>query len=396
MKKFDFASRSEKNGQKEKHIFSVLLCWLLVAGLLLLSGRPGIDKMPKSETFLAKEGTWERTASGEAVLCYSSLGLSKEELPCLAPKDGQKLAKGERMFRYYDTSLTSLLEELAFWEKELARLSLREGLDRNLLGMAIADYVEKRDGAKEEELLYLLSAYQGKAGYKKAEIEEKIETLEAQLALPKKEAFAPSDGYFYAETDGYEEIWDNLPASFSGDAVLSRLALSPKQKGEAKLLLDYTVTVLLFLPPETAGELTPKKVYPLTLADGTLLSAKLEKIHTVDEGTGCLAVFSAPLPLLSALPQRMQTATLLTKSETLLRVPRTAVLGQGEEAYVLVNYGGRVLARAVKIKRETEVYAYLTPATGKAERLGEACLFLKRNEAVLLKTDIYTHRDIFE
>ena len=121
----------------------------------------------------------------------------------------------------------------------------------------------------------------------------------------------------------------------------------------------------------------------------TLLSASISA-----DGASGVGVFMGDIPPQTTLPSRFTEVEILVREQTLLRVPKSALAKTDGQSYVLVNYGGRAMARGVSVEAETEIFAWLTLKKGSVTLFGEACPYLKQNEAVLLTPALYEHRKL--
>lgn len=367
---------------------------------MLLVALPTKEEPLLPLTYTVKEGVYRESLSGKTVLRFSSVALPCATDLAYTPANGQKVAKGEAVATEYPSSAKETLS--AIKEKEYA-LSLVLAKPLVTKALLLSQTVQWRNSAPqeqqkaEEELLFLLEAYRLNTKQTAENIRQDIAKLKNELPSPLAEGYAPRDGYYFASSDGLEEVWDGeVLSQLSAEEVLARLSLAPRQTENARLLCDFEAEAVMLLPARELGKLEKDKTYAMTLADGTSLSARLSYTDLSAEGETGVAVFRADIVPAARLPLRIQDATLLLREESLLRVPKATVLKAEGQAYVLVRHGERVLARGVEIAHETERFCWLAPLSGKVTVGGEVCLSLRSYEAVLLLPHLYRHKEILE
>lgn len=366
---------------------------------MLLLSLPTEKTVSLPDTYTVKEGVYQETLWGDAVLCYTSIAFENGEVVDYPLSSGEKVSRGQVVALQYPKEAAKQVQELAQLREQQTKQNYGD-LEEAYLRAEIVAWQKTcatgNQAAAREKLLGLLAAYQGKPDQEETARKEKIEELQNRLPPPKAEITSPKDGYFYPLGDGYEEIWDNLSLPISPEAARAGLSATPKQETTPKLVCGFEIQVIFTLSPEAVGKLRLEETYALTLADETSLSVTLTYKAVGETGEQAVAVFSAPMPPTAHLPKRIQRGELVIKEESLLRVPKNGVLREGERDYVLVSHGGRALARGVKVTYQTDIYCYLSPTSGKVELFGEKCPYLKKNETVLLETEKYKHRDILD
>ena len=370
-----------------------------MVGLLLLAYPNQAEHATDASTYIATEGILREQTEGEAVLSYQTLLVPKQQGVPLLRKNGEKVAKGQNLVTYYPEEAKATVERINDLKDALTRALAepyvsKEQIEYALACWRLAAQNQAHKQKAEEELLRLLSYYQAD-GQSPEALKQSIAELEQTLPLPTSETVSPRDGYFFWEADGFEATWDNLDMStLTPEEIEKRKQESQGETSYAKLVLDFRVSVAVSLSPFWLEQMEIGKTYALSTKEGLAMSATLLSASISADGASGVGVFMGDIPPQTTLPSRFTEVEILVREQTLLRVPKSTLAKTEGQSYVLVNYGGRAMARGVSVEAETEIFAWLTPKKGSVTLFGEACPYLKQNEAVLLTPALYEHRKL--
>lgn len=397
----DFRPRPNKPPTKQ-NIYSFFktkwLVWLCIVAVLALLCLPHKKASPLPSTYVATYSPWEVSLDGLCVVSYQALTLDMEGyIPSPTTPEG-KVAKGTSLLAKYPAEAEMILSMLwqCEWELAHAPSSLAGETEEIRTTLALwrrawlaGDTASQTQA--EEQLRLLCATPQKEADLLR--MQAVCQWLKAKLPSPTEQYIAPYEGFFSLQCDGYEDIWDKpTDTPLTCEAFINHLNTSPTPPACAKLISG--IETKLYMWVETAGllDVALGQKYTLRLADGTSIDAILSAMQNDADSPMSLLTFLSTSFSFFDMPKRIQNATLVMAKDTLLRVPKEAVLFDGAEGYVLVRHGSRLLARGIVIQHETDKWAYLAQRKGTLSLLGETCLYLKAGESVCITTNGLYHR----
>lgn len=203
---------------------------------------------------------------------------------------------------------------------------------------------------------------------------------------------SPADGCFLPDCDGLEALWDTEEAlSYTPTQVSDALAASPAPPKSGKLMVGFDRYIaFLSEKDDRTSVLRIGATYTLTLAGTETVSARL--LSREEEAEKELLRFCCSAsPRLYSLP-RVAEATLPLSCETVMRLPRTALLfDEADQPYVLCARGGHAVARGVCIRAFDGEEVLLSPTNGKMTILGQTLPCLMAGDEVLVCPQGLTH-----
>ncbi|MCI8331894.1 MAG: hypothetical protein HFE78_03625 [Clostridiales bacterium] len=370
-----------------KYTITSLICLSVIAYVcyhFVVLGMNDVSIMPAE--MITSEQRTEHTAylfRNEKVL-YSPNdgGVSYQYL------NGEKVNRGSVVAKVYSNSEgAALKDELVGYDNKISILS-RSGVDEGtrFIGTKIMDQeigrlyslmMEKLAAGdldfvqqKQEELNILLNKKKIVVGdvddYEEqiAEYEQKQEDLIAGLGSAYSEITTDSSGYFYADVDGYENIFtagniDNITLD-DFDAMLDAKPEGTSSKGYSvgKMVTDFKWYIGFEVDLESMRKYTLNKTYDVVFpynADATV-SMRLERIVTKDNADRCLLILSSNEAPSYFHYLRVQTVYLVEQSYTGYRVPIGAVRVVDKQRGVYILKGSVVRFKRIKPLAEVDGY----------------------------------------
>ena len=368
--------------------------------LFFLLAFPRKKAAPLPSTYVATYCPYSETVTGLCVLTYQAKEINlKGYIPSPLVKTG-KVAKETPLLVCYPKEAEEILAILEACEWELANAPSTQAGELASIRAQVALWRSawiSGNQDKQEEAIAKLRQLCG-APTKEADIariEAVCQWLTEALPSPIDQYLAPYDAFFSLDCDGYESIWDNQSTSpLSCEEFKIRLSTPPTEKAAAKLIEGIETSLYLWLETASICEVALGKSYSIEFADGTKIVATLSAIEHDSDAQMSLLQFKSNALSYFHLPQRIQNVTLTLRQDALLRVPKEAVLLEGEQAYVLVRHGSRILARGIVIAHETEKWVYLSQRKGTLSLFGETCAYLAAGESVAIQTNGLYHRKV--
>lgn len=254
------------------------------------------------------------------------------------------------------------------------------------------------ENALKDELLILMAKKDllssGKNDYNEeiAALENEKAQLVSALGIPLESVMTPTSGYFYSETDGYEEVFTAQTAKNLTIAIYDRLTNVQSTPGSNVVGTLVTNSQWYFatkVPENEAEGFLVGTTYECSFPDNShteAIAMKLISKETVASQT-LLVFYSSSLPRSfdTTRTQRMQATR---GSYTGFRIPAEVVRAENGTTFVYIFYDGVAERRQVKILWEQNGYYIVS-----SENNGPG--WLKLNDLIILNdTKLYPNKFI--
>lgn len=326
--------------------------------------------------------------------------------------DGEKVAANRTVADVYLSENISVSQKISEIKKqiEILRASMSLGkltLDEVNRKIELVSYeITQKNAAGDtaaadalgDELLILMAKKDllssGKDDYRQEidSLENQKQSLIAALGYPIESVITPNSGYFYSETDGYEEIFSVEAAkNLTMEAYDSLTASAPNKKPNTvgTLVTSSGWYYAAKLSEREAEGFLVGTTYECFFPDNShtdAISMKLIRKETVSAQT--LLVFyasSLPRSFDTARTQRMQANR---GSYTGFRIPAEVVRAENGKTFVYVFYEGVAEKREVDILWEQNGYYIVS-----SDNTGPG--MLKLNDLIILNdTKLYENKFI--
>lgn len=415
---------TEKRKIKPKKVVLLVLFAILALAILIAIGIAiiGLIQNP-TNTFIVENGTLssEENAVGyvlrdETVVQGQNYKNGMEKLKT----EGEKVAKGEPIFRYYTSGEEELKKKIAELDSKLQEAlsnqkdllpndtkSLEREIDAKLDELYQVNDIQKIREYKKDINSYItkrakmVGELSPSGSYIRSLIDKRNEYA-TELNSGSEYISAPQSGIVSYRIDGLEEVLSAKTQDFSYLSIetLENLNLKTGQiiatsEEAGKIINNFRCYIAILLSSENAKEATVGDNVMLRLASSKEVEATIEYI--AKEGESQLIVFSVEEQVEELINYRKISVDVVWWSYTGLKIPNSAIVYENDLAYVVRNRLGYLDKLLVKIKKQNEKYALVT--SYEPQELKELGISYSSTKKISLYDEILIHPDtskIFE
>lgn len=381
------------NKHKKKILFIILLCILPYVIYLVVN----LIKNP-TDTVYVEMGQIEEqeTAVGyivrnETVLKGENYKNGIEQIKT----EGEKVAKGEEIFRYYSNNEDDLIEQIQELDAKIDEAMSEEenslvSSDRKALEDQIDSSINKLYG--ESSLTNIQEAKQSITSNmtKKAKIAGQLSPAGSYLSklIDERSEYenklnsgseylnATESGVVSYRVDGYEEVlttddFSKYTKEFLENLNLKTGQIIPTSNESGKIVDNYTCYIVSVLDSEYARDAEVGDKVKLSLPSGNVVNATIE--YKTNENDDYILTFKIDEGVEELINYRKISFSIIWWSESGLKVPNSAISEEVQNgntvSYVVrtrVGYEDKIL---VKILKSNEKYSIVT--NYQAEELSE-------------------------
>lgn len=415
---------TEKRKIKPKKVVLLVLFAILALAILIAIGIAiiGLIQNP-TNTFIVENGTLslEENAVGyvlrdETVVQGQNYKNGMEKLKT----EGEKVAKGEPIFRYYTSGEEELKKKIAELDSKLQEAlsnqkdllpndtkSLEREIDAKLDELYQVNDIQKIREYKKDINSYItkrakmVGELSPSGSYIRSLIDKRNEYA-TELNSGSEYISAPQSGIVSYRIDGLEEVLSAKTQDFSYLSIetLENLNLKTGQiiatsEEAGKIINNFRCYIAIPLSSENAKEATVGDNVMLRLASSKEVEATIEYI--AEEEDSRLIVFSVEEQVEELINYRKISVDVVWWSYTGLKIPNSAIVYENDLAYVVRNRLGYLDKLLVKIKKQNEKYALVT--SYEPQELKELGISYSSTKKISLYDEILIHPDtskIFE
>ncbi len=394
MKKETKVQNKEKRGKnnfikflskhKKKLLFIVLLCILVYILYIVIN----LIRNP-TDTVYVEMGQIEEqeTVVGyivrdENVLKGENYKNGIEQIKA----EGEKVAKGEAIFRYYSNNEESLIKKIqdldakideAMAEEESNPLSADTKVLETQIDTKINEIYEESSLTSIQDAKQTISnnmtkkakiagEYSPAGSYLRKLIDERSD-YENQLNSGAEQLTATKSGLVSYRVDGYEEIlttddFSKYTKEFLEDLNLKTGQIIPTSNESGKIIDNYSCYIVSVLDSEYAKEAEVGDSVTLRLPSGKEVDATIE--YKTNEENECILTFKITEGVEELISYRKISFSIIWWNASGLKVPNSAIAQEehngNTENYVIrtrVGYEDKIL---VKILKSNEKYSIVT------------------------------------
>ncbi len=415
---------TEKRKIKPKKVVLLVLFAILALAILIAIGIAiiGLIQNP-TNTFIVENGTLslEENAVGyvlrdETVVQGQNYKNGMEKLKT----EGEKVAKGEPIFRYYTSGEEELKKKIAELDSKLQEAlsnqkdllpndtkSIEREIDAKLDELYQVNDIQKIREYKKDINSYItkrakmVGELSPSGSYIRSLIDKRNEYA-TELNSGSEYISAPQSGIVSYRIDGLEEVLSAKTQDFSYLSIetLENLNLKTGQiiatsEEAGKIINNFKCYIAIPLSSENAKEATVGDNVMLRLASSKEVEATIEYI--AKEGESQLIVFSVEEQVEELINYRKISVDVVWWSYSGLKIPNSAIVYENDLAYVVRNRLGYLDKLLVKIKKQNEKYALVT--SYEPQELKELGISYSSTKKISLYDEILIHPDtskIFE
>lgn len=349
------------------------LCWAIIS----------LIKHP-SDTFMIEEGKLSLEETVEGYIIREETVVQGENYKNGIVKikyEGEKIAKGEAIFRYQnnkESELVSKIEELDVKiEEALANETNLFPNDIALLETQIKTRLEevykqndiqKITKIKNEINTYInkkarIAGEQSPAGsYIKKLINERRE-YEEELNSNSEYVTATTSGLISYSIDGYESILssdnlDSVTKELLEDINIKTGQIIANSDKAAKIINNFEAYIAVVMNSESAMNAKEGDKVNLQLSTSEEIPATIEKIKETEKNERII-IFKIKKGVESLINYRKISLEVIWWSSTGLRVPNSAIITEGDFNYIIKNRAGYTDKIMIKILKQNETYSII-------------------------------------
>ena len=368
-----------KSKKTKKIIIGIIVAVAVIYGIFIVYK---LIKNP-SNTFIVENGTIseEETVSGYILRDEEVIEEKNKKTIIKIKEEGQRVAKGDSVFRYYSDKEGELESKIAELDGKIqAVLENEENLlpnDKKLLESQIENELDKVNGQNEisklAEYKKTISSYITKkakiigenspsGSYLKGLIEERT-SYEEKLKQESEYITAPSAGMVSYKIDGLEKVLttDNLNTfnkQFLQDLDLKVGKAIASSDVTAKIVNNYNNYIVFNSNSQEAKNAKVNDKVNIKVQNDEAIVAKIQNIIEEDDGSRTIAI-SVEKNIEELLSYRRISLDIIWWSASGYRVPNSAIKEIDNVTYVVRNRNGYLNKMAVKVLKKGEDYSIL-------------------------------------
>ena len=366
-----------KSKRTKKIIIGIIVVIAVVYGVFMVYK---LIKNP-SNTFIVENGTIseEETVSGYIIRNEEVIEEKNKKTIIKIKEEGQRVAKGDSVFRYYSDKEGELESKIAELDGKIqAVLENEENLlpnDKKLLESQIENELDKvneqNEISKLSEYKKTISSYITKkakiigenspsGSYLKGLIEERT-SYEEKLKQESEYITAPSAGMVSYKIDGLEKVLttDNLNTfnkQFLQDLDLKVGKAIASSDVTAKIVNNYNNYIVFNSNSQEAKNAKVNDKVNIKVQNDESIVAKIQNIIEEDDGSRTIAI-SVEKNIEELLSYRRISLDIIWWSASGYRVPNSAIKEIDNVTYVVRNRNGYLNKMAVKVLKKGEDYS---------------------------------------
>lgn len=366
-----------KSKKTKKIIIGIIVAVAVIYGIFIVYK---LIKNP-SNTFIVENGTIseEETVSGYIIRDEQVIEEKNKKTIIKIKEEGQRVAKGDSVFRYYSDKEGELENKIAELDGKIqAVLENEENLlpnDKKLLESQIENELDKVNGQNEisklAEYKKTISSYITKkakiigenspsGSYLKGLIEERT-SYEEKLKQESEYITAPSAGMVSYKIDGLEKVLttDNLNTfnkQFLQDLDLKVGKAIASSDVTAKIVNNYNNYIVFNSNSQEAKNAKVNDKVNIKVQNDEAIVAKIQNIIEEDDGSRTIAI-SVEKNIEELLSYRRISLDIIWWSASGYRVPNSAIKEIDNVTYVVRNRNGYLNKMAVKVLKKGEDYS---------------------------------------
>ena len=302
--------------------------------------------------------------------------------------EGEKVSKGEEIFRYYSNNEQSLVQKIKELDEKIDEAmaktektptsdtkALEDQIDSKLDSLYKENELTVIQNNKDEIINYMskkskIAGEQSPAGsYLKKLIDERSE-YEKELSSGEEYIEAPKSGIVSYRVDGYEDIlstddFGKYTKDFLEELNLKTGQIIPMSSEAGKIVDNYACYIVCVLDSEYAKNAEIEDSLTIRLPSGKEVKASIE-YKTIDNND-CILTLKIDEGVEELTAYRKISFSIIWWSSSGLKIPNTAILTEekngNEISYVTrtrIGYQDKII---VKVLKSNEKYSIVTNYT---------------------------------
>ena len=377
--------KKKKNTKKIVKLISVLFLTTFLIFFVLNFGT--LLKLP-SKTFIVKNGTlsFEEVATGYII--RDEVILKGEEYKngiVQIKSEGEKVAKGETVFRYYSNGEEKLLKQINELDLEINEVlsksenkikssdisSIDKQIEKNLKLIYNENEIEKIEEYNKQIEYYMtkksqIAGEQSVAGTHLKELIEQRNLLKEKIASEANNIVSSVPGIVSYRVDGLENILTINELSYLSKELLEDYELNvgaiiPQSIEEGKIVNNFFCYIACVINTENAMEAKEGDIVTLRLSNTEEVNAQIEKI--IEEEKNRVVVFKITKQVENLLEYRKVSLDIIWWQYEGLKISNNAIIEKNDLSYVQRKRTNHVDDILVKVLRQNDTFSIVTNYT---------------------------------
>ncbi len=404
--------RSQTNKKNKSKIIIIVLVIIAVSVYFLLSTVKLIQQ--PTDTFVVENGkvSQEETAIGYIIRQEQVIqGNNYKNGMAQIKSEGEKVAKGENIFRYYSNNEENLVKKIQeldvkiqeAMEKEIDRYSPDIKLLEEQIESKIEEVTKTNDIKKIAELKKDINAQITKkakmagelspaGSYIRKLIEERT-SYETKLNSGAEYITAPESGILSYRVDGLEDTLtydniSNLNSKYLENLKLKTGQIVASSSESGKIINNFECYIATSLKSESAKNAKEGQTVTIRLSNTEEINAKIEKIIQEDESR--LIIFKIYNEVENLSSYRKISLDIIWWSYTGIKVPNSSIIEENNRKYIVRSRMGYTDKILIKVLKTNEHYSIIRnyETTELKEELGYDSTSIRQNKNITLYDEI--------
>lgn len=376
------AKKKSKKNNKKRIIELILLASIVTLIIYVIYSIISLAVVP-TEVFMVQNDTISQEESSigyvireEKIAKGNNYQNGMEQIK----SEGEKVAKGDNIFRYYSSNeeginekiaeLNSQIQEALNGQKDLFSFSSDINAINNQIDEKIQSLKEKNDIQEIKEYKtdidkYILkkSKIAGELSVANSYINGLIEqknTLDNELKSNSEYVIAPMSGVVSYRIDDLEEVltpnsFETINEKFLDDLNLKTGQIVSTNSEYGKVINNYECYIACILKSEEAKQAEVGDKVELRLSTQDIITAKIDYKNM--DGNDVVIVFKISSCVEKLIDYRKISFDIVWWDYEGLKIPKSAIYYDNGLAYVVRNRGGYLNKILVKILKESDTYS---------------------------------------
>ncbi len=383
--KSNINNREEKNKEKkEKNINKIkIIIVIIILTLILIYAAYIVIKLVKNptNTFIVTNGKISQEESENGYIIREETvvkGKNYKNGMVKIKNEGEKVAKGDSIFRYYSSGEEDLKKKIADLDVEIQQIMQNEQgvflgdiklldnqIEKELNSIYGVNNIQKIQEYKKNINSYIskkakISGEYSPAGSYLKQLLSQKENLENQLNSDSEYIDAPESGIVSYRVDGLEDVlkpddFNSLDKNFLENLNLKTGQTVTSSEEMGKIINNYQCYIIFNSDTDEAKTAQVGTIIKVRLQNSDIIKAEIENIIDEQDGSRTITI-KMTNDVEKLISYRKISLDIIWWDAEGFRIPNDAIREENGLAYVVRNRNGYYNKMLVKILRQNDEY----------------------------------------
>lgn len=383
--KSNINNREEKNKEKkEKNINKIkIIIVIIILTLILIYAAYIVIKLVKNptNTFIVTNGKISQEESENGYIIREETvvkGKNYKNGMVKIKNEGEKVAKGDSIFRYYSSGEEDLKKKIADLDVEIQQIMQNEQgvflgdiklldnqIEKELNSIYGVNNIQKIQEYKKNINSYIskkakISGEYSPAGSYLKQLLSQKENLENQLNSDSEYIDAPESGIVSYRVDGVEDVlkpddFNSLDKNFLENLNLKTGQTVTSSEEMGKIINNYQCYIIFNSDTDEAKTAQVGTIIKVRLQNSDIIKAEIENIIDEQDGSRTITI-KMTNDVEKLISYRKISLDIIWWDAEGFRIPNDAIREENGLAYVVRNRNGYYNKMLVKILRQNDEY----------------------------------------